>query len=67
MTKRNMKGDNMKSLEASLSSLDWSELATLENPSNQFDYFHSKLIAHLDKYCPEKKHTIPDKFVHKKP
>ena len=67
VTKRNMKGDNMKSLKVSLSSLDWSKLATLENPSDQFDYFHSKLTAHLDRYCPEKKHTIPDKFVHKEP
>ena len=67
ITKRNMKGDNMKLLKASLSSLDWTELATLENPSEQFDLFHSKLIAQLDCHCPEKKHTIPDKFVYKEP
>ena len=67
ITKRNMKGDNMKLLKVSLSSLDWSGLTILENPSEQFDFFHSKLIAHLNKYCPEKKHTIPDKFVYKEP
>ena len=67
VTKRNMKGDNMKLLKANLSSFDWSEMTTLENPSEQFDYFHSKLVAQLDKYCPEKKHTIPDKFIYKEP
>ena len=62
-----MKGDNIKNLKISLSKMDWNSVLENENPSKQFEAFHTILMDELDKHCPEKRHTIPDKFIFKEP
>ena len=54
LTKRDMKGENIKQLRFALSEHNWSNIHRNTDVSAKFEYVHTTILKYIDQHCPEK-------------
>ena len=67
LTKRDMKGENIKQLRSAFSKHDWSNIYGNIDVNAKFDYVHTTILNYLDQHCPEKRIRISNKKIIKEP
>ena len=67
LTKRDMKGENIKQLRSALSKHDWNRIFDCVDVTTKFDYVHATILKYLDQHCPERVVKVSNKKVIKEP